>query len=111
MLTDKNMLTPEKFSIEGQEPFDGYYQPSDLWNGWARPYFPWETAVRIVEWTNRFSGNGTMGVDDSRKIIIDNEDPESPFEIVGKIMETTKGKQTLYAVGTGWWIWDIHPAE
>lgn len=52
-----------------------------------------------------------MGVDDSRKIIIDNEDPESPFEIVGKIMETTKGKQTLYAVGTGWWIWDIHPAE
>jgi hypothetical protein len=29
--------------------YPGYREPEVTWNGWACPYFPWESVVRIVE--------------------------------------------------------------
>ena len=102
------MLSKDLFSIENLESFPGYHIDTDRWNGWARPYFDWETSKRIVRWVNNWSGKEQLHIMEENKVIVDYEDSSMPFFIEGTIKETEDGMKILYGIGTGWWIWDIH---
>lgn len=104
-------LTKNEFSIEGQKPFSGYYDPERDWNGWDCPYFEWAEAQKIVEWLNEWSGQIQLKIDNEKRAIVSVEDPESPFDITGLLIETDDGEKELYEIGTGWWIWSIHNTE
>lgn len=90
-----------KFVIDtfGGEVFDGFTQ-GDTWNGWARPYFTFEQAQRVVE-AHRAQG-GTASYDETENAL--------SFEMgEGEVdtfpAETVEGG-TLYPVGAGCWIWE-----
>ncbi len=101
-------LEKDKFSIEGEKPFNGYHDPTRLWNGWHCPYFEWDEAVKISEWLNKWKGEKELVPDFDNKIINCFEDPDDPFQIGEITINTEDGKILLYAIGTGWWIWSIH---
>lgn len=104
------MLKKNIFSIENIQPFAGYYDPTDNWNGWARPFFEWEVATQIVSWINEWSGEEQLKIDFANKKIIAFE-LEDQFDIEEIILATEYGIKPLYPVGAGWWIWDIHEKE
>ena len=93
------------FSIEMQKLFTGYYDPENDWNGWDRPYFEWNEALKIMAWVNAWSGRKQLKIDEARKVLVYLEDPVTPFIIDGVLLQTDEGEKSLYAVGTGRWIW------
>ena len=103
-----NMLKKNRFAIENMHPFEGYHRPGDQWNGWEKPYFEWDEALKIVEWINDWTGTDQLRVDNDNHLIVSIEDPEAPFDIEATAISTEDGTKSLYPVGTGWWIWSIH---
>jgi hypothetical protein len=105
------MLKKNCFTIDNVESFYGYHHPSDLWNGWEKPYFEWEVAKKVVSWIETQNGPEKLQIAKEKNSIIVLEDFDNSFEITGEIKSTDDGKKTLYALGTGWWVWDIFRVE
>jgi hypothetical protein len=109
-----NEVYKETFTIEDMIEVEGYHNPGVNWNGWARPYFTFEEAVKIAEWSNKMNarcedGFASFIVDHEQKRIAITEQEET-WEI-GTVSRRIIGGDfemvTLYEVGTGWWIWSI----
>ena len=104
-------LVKNIFSIEGQKTFQGYYDPEHDWNGWDCPYFEWSEATEIVKWINEWADQNQLQINEEKRTIVSVEDPKSPFDIAGKMIETVDGEKELFEVGTGWWIWSVHNTD
>jgi hypothetical protein len=105
MSENEIVLLKGKFSIEGEKPFNGYHDPTRLWNGWHCPYFEWDEAVEIVRWINKWREEFQLSIEHDQRTITCMEQPGEPFEIEPIEMETEEGKKLLYPIGTGWWVW------
>ena len=83
-------------SIPGQQ-FEGFTDGED-WNGWACPYFPFETAQKIV------------AAHDPKTARYDEENDQFIFT-VGDEEEVypavSENDRKLYPIGNGSWIWEI----
>ncbi len=90
-----------KFIIDtfGNEAFDGFTL-DETWNGWARPYFTFEQAQRIVE---AHRSHGDKAWYDEAEDVFSFEMGED--EVDSFPAETIEGRK-LYPIGTGCWIWE-----
>lgn len=94
-------MRPAKFTIDtfGEEVFEGFTQ-GETWNGWARPYFTFEQARRVVEAHRARGGRASYDeAEDAFSFEIGEE------EIDAFPAESLEG-QKLYPVGAGCWIWE-----
>lgn len=89
------------FSIEatGSRVFEGY-TAGELWNGWERPLFPFESAQRIADAVNEFQTAFYDALAD--EFVFETEDGET--ERFGAVEVEEIGK--LYPIGAGLWIWE-----
>lgn len=90
-----------KFTIDtfGDTVFDGYTDGT-TWNGWARPYFTFIEAQRIVEAHTANGGTAFYNdVDDAFSFEMGDD------EMVTFTAEKVEG-QKLYPIGAGCWIWE-----
>ena len=83
----------------GDEVFDGFTQ-GETWNGWARPYFTFEQAKRIVEAHQAQGGKASY---DQAEDAFSFEMGEN--EVDSFPAETVEGRK-FYLVGAGCWIWE-----
>ena len=94
--------------IEDMQPFDGYHIPTELWNGWEKPYFEWGVVKEIVSSINELNDNDDLQINSEKKVIIDLTYSNEPYEISGETVQTEDGEKVLYALGTGSWIWSLY---
>ena len=90
-----------RFAIEslGDEVFEGFTQ-GETWNGWARPYFTFKQAQRIVE-AHRARG-AKAWYDEAQYAFGFEISPDEVDAFPGEVVEG----QTLYPIGAGCWIWE-----
>jgi hypothetical protein len=105
------MLKKSCFTIDNVESFDGYHHPGSLWNGWEQPYFEWEVAQKITLWISSQNGPEELQINIEMNSIVVQDDSDASFEIIRETMSTEDGEKVLYALGTGWWVWDIFRDE
>lgn len=86
--------------------FDCYLDPSVDWNGWAKPYFP---ADQIEKMSESYSGKDAFDLFDlvDKEVHTKTVDEDIVDKWGTEEVETVDGKLTLFAVGTGAWIWQI----
>lgn len=94
-------LTPAFFSLEtiGDRLFAGYTERED-WNGWARPYFLFETAQQIADAVSEFQTAFYDANADAFVFEVEDDEPE----IFGALSVEGIGK--IYPIGAGSWIWE-----
>ncbi len=97
----KTTPTAAAFALEslGNQLFEGYAE-GELWNGWERPLFPFESAQQIAEAANEFQTAFYDALAD--EFIFETEDGET--ERFGAVEVEQIGK--LYPIGAGLWIWE-----
>lgn len=83
----------------GSEAFDGFTL-GETWNGWARPYFTFEQALRILE---AHHSRGQKGWYDESEDAFSFEMGEG--EVDSFPAESIEGRK-LYPIGAGCWIWE-----
>jgi hypothetical protein len=90
-----------KFTIDtfDGEVFDGF-TIGETWNGWARPYFTFEQAQRVVEAHQAHVGTASYEEGEDAFSFEMSEDEVDTFPA-----ETVEG-QKLYPIGAGCWIWE-----
>jgi hypothetical protein len=103
-MTTNTGLVRGSFEVEGcAETFEGYWNPDDRWNGFAKPEFTWDVACEIAKHN---LNEGAIDAE-SRRIVEDSawypEDPPIAHTALDTI--TTDGVLPLYAIGTGYWVW------
>jgi len=91
-------LVKQLFTINGNEWFEGYHNPSQDWNGFACPYFTRENGESICQSLNCKFENGQF-------VDTENEDGEL-FEAIEK--DTQDGILTLYPIGAYYWVWEVY---
>lgn len=89
------------FTIDDENFFEGSYDPSDLWNGFAVPRFDWENAVKIADWLNQ---QAKKFPEDSTKALIRPEAMQIHI-IEGENVDVFDGP--TYAIGAGAWCWTV----
>jgi hypothetical protein len=94
-------MRPAKFIIDtfGDQTFDGFTN-GDTWNGWARPYFTFDQAERIIE---AHAAQGNKAAYDASEDAFSFE--FSADEVDSFPAEVVEGRK-LYPVGAGCWIWE-----
>jgi hypothetical protein len=93
------------FSMEatGTRTFAGY-SDGQQWNGWERPYFPFDSAQHIAE---AMSDYQTAFYDEAAdEFVFERELGEA--ERFGAVEFDGSGK--LYPIGAGAWIWECQAA-
>jgi hypothetical protein len=90
-----------RFTIDtfGEEVFDGFTS-GETWNGWARPYFTFEQAQRVVE-AHKLQGVKAWYNDAEDAFMFE----MGEGEVDAFPAEEVEGR-TLYPVGAGCWIWE-----
>lgn len=90
-----------RFTIDtfGDEIFEGLTH-GDTWNGWARPFFTFDQAQRIVE---AHRSNGMRAWYDHAQDAFGFEFSEEEVDTFPA--EVVEGRR-LYPVGAGCWIWE-----
>lgn len=98
-------LVKDKFYIDGVGPeFDGYHDPSVLWNGWECPFFTKEVADEI---TKTFTDESvTFEYDESGKKYIITWNGEDTEEVPMTRRETVDGELDLFPLGYYGWCWN-----
>jgi len=93
-------------AFEGEE-FEGYTQ-GEAWNGFACPYFPFESALRLM---SVLSAGGQIAFYDkeSDQFVCAEEDYEDDPDRYGALEIEGVGK--LYPVGTQVWTWSLSTGE
>lgn len=94
-------MKPAFFSMDatGTQTFAGY-SDGQLWNGWARPLFSFDSAQQIAE---AISQHQTAFYDaEADEFIFEGDDDET--ERFAAIEVEGIGK--LYPIGTGAWLWE-----
>jgi hypothetical protein len=96
---------PAKFAIDDGPAFAGY-SDGGTWNGWATPYFEFETAQQIVD---RYCA-GLAHFDAKRDVFVIQPDPQNELserEEVGAATIEVEGRPLkVYRFGTLCWTWD-----
>jgi hypothetical protein len=90
------------FGFDDSAPVKGYTY-GDTWNGWAKPWFTWETARTLVEsgYINNDPESQTwLLAREKSETIWENQDGESHASPMA-IVDTPDGKQRLYRLGDG----------
>lgn len=98
-------LVKDKFYIDGVGPeFDGYHDPSVLWNGWECPFFTKEVADEI---TKTFTDESvTFEYDEAGKKYIITWNGEDTEEVPMTRRETVDGELDLFPLGYYGWCWN-----
>lgn len=102
-------LRKGRFYLEGMEtPIEGYTD-NCTWNGWACPFFPKESVVKLIDWINKnFEGGQSVDAFDGKTIVIldKGQEGDPAEEWTGEEMETPDGKILLWDIGRRSWCWD-----
>lgn len=95
-------MKPTLFSIEwlGEQTFEGYTQGGD-WNGWECPFFPFESAERIVAAYKKLGHRASFDQERDAFCFTNEESGE-----VEKFSAVEVAGRTLYAIGARAWIWE-----
>lgn len=98
--------TKTVFSIDGEGAFIGMYDPSENWNGWARPYFTREETKRILEELRENEDIIKWEILQSNAVLV--YDNPAIHDTDGKpsiwIGEEINGK-IYFPIGAGAWTW------
>ena len=79
----------------------GYVEPDD-WNGWAKPWFDFETSGEILNYSH------WKWVYDKEKDAFGYLDEDGYWVFyAGEDLETEDGTLHLYPIGNCYWIWSI----
>lgn len=108
-------LFKAEFTIENAFSVSGFWHPGENWNGWAKPWFEWETCLKLAE---TFNDAAWMGVShqvnhETHTIycVDADDDSGSAFTVVGYLKDTEDGKKVLYPYGTGYYIWSLYDED
>lgn len=85
-----------------EEEFEGYTQ-GETWNGFACPYFPFESAVRLMN-VLELARQTAFYDAETDQFVHAEEDCEDDPDRYGSIKVSGIGK--LYPVGTAVWTWE-----
>lgn len=109
------MVEKAYFNIDtSNEFYEGYHNPNIRWNGWAMPYFVKEIADIIIQKIS-VPKDLEISYDDKNdnyiaKVYADGKVDE--INIFKKsIIDTPDGKKEVYAIGSGYWVWDSFHLE
>jgi hypothetical protein len=103
-----------------ESKFEGYYNPSELWNGWNVPYFTGAQVQAILAHNNTDHKRGNPeiwfnSVEDSfYALFIEEGYPRDTFEaevFKGEDVQTEDGVLHLYSIGGYSWCWDVPDNE
>jgi hypothetical protein len=94
-------LRRARFKLETfpEEYFDGYTKGEE-WNGWACPYFSFETAKEIIESHNSFLNSRAWYDENEDKFVV-----QFPAETEEYYPIVANGEK-LYPIGSMAWIWE-----
>lgn len=76
-----------------------YLDSDEHWNGFARPWFTMEEALKMNEWLSDF--DDSIVYDEERDLFYTTYDPEYREEFVGRDIDGYH----LYPIGNGSWMW------
>lgn len=77
------------------------YSDGRCWNGWAMPYFPFESALALKEVM------GGLRYDAGRDAFILEVRGEEPEDFVAEVIQVDGVDIKVYPIGAGSWCWDI----
>ncbi len=107
---DNHSLHRADFSLDAVEEtsYSGYTD-GRTWNGWACPYFEYETAVRVLQDSE---ANSYQWAYDPAKdaFVIKHKDDPSDFEpevIQGVSISVERRTLRVYPIGAYSWVWVI----
>lgn len=93
-------FVPAFFSIDGGKEYEGVHRPNVRWNGWACPYFTFETAnTLLTELEIPFKYNEER---DMFEVEDQSYPEEGPDQYEGLLFDGVK----RYAIGAWGWVWD-----
>ena len=106
-------LKADYFDIDGQfGPLRGLHNPYHRWNGWATPWFPMESVVKIQAALEAFNKSCVEG--ERSTLTIDDEGVWYWYEDYSDDYDDARGQLeasievdgvTLYDIGGGGWTW------
>ena len=102
------------FTLESEIFVKGIFNPSDRWNGWAKPLLPLASVVKVAEWLANCEANPADGgvvtiVNGVPQWVEVNDDGYIvPTPIDPTIVEGVE----YYSIGAGGWCWyEVTPSE
>lgn len=99
-----------QFSIDSipSKTFEGYSNGDD-WNGWACPFFEFETAQQILKLSEANGYSWSYEADNDTFAVRNSEDPAdySPEEFAGTKIQVDGHEFTVYGIGAYSWIWEV----
>lgn len=102
------------FTIEGEIFVLGIHNPRDRWNGWAKPFLPLSSVVKVAEWMANCNANPADGglptiVEGVPHWVEENEEGDI---VHAPITPTTIEGVEFYDIGRGGWVWhEVTPSE
>jgi hypothetical protein len=103
------------FTIEEQIFVEGIFNPRDRWNGWAKPFLPLFSVVKVAEWMDSCGANPEDG---GLPRVVDGVPYWLELNELGTVVETHRITPTVidgveyYDIGRGGWCWDeVTPSE
>lgn len=98
-----NEFEDAEFSWDGNQWFKGKHRPSINWNGFACPYFDYDTAKAILATCE----DSKVHYDADRDMWVHEYMDDPPFEYEGILFDGVK----MYAIGAWNWTWSARPIE
>jgi hypothetical protein len=103
------------FTLEDEIFVRGIFNPSDRWNGWAKPLLPLASVVKVAEWLVKCDANVADG---GLPVVIDgvphwvelddNEEETLTTPIAPTVFEGVE----YFDIGAGGWCWyEVTPSE
>lgn len=97
-----------KFTVSESAEFEGIYDPSENWNGWACPYFNEETAHKIANWFNEHPKEGLFIVWSGDTMIMTEEEfPEESTIVEPTEIEYDGEIINVWQIGGYEWCWEV----
>lgn len=101
--TTPSPFTKKYFHIEGYENIYEGYSDGTVWNGWAKPHFPFEVAKKLLE--QDLQGD-IVGYNEEKDSFYIKNGADEIEEYEGFFIQVDGQEIKVYDIGAGCWVWE-----